>query len=468
MQEHETNTNPIEHSKAFTNTADMHSRIADALTKLSICAHSICHYGRAHPLVEDMAQTAMHAVAELLVVQPTVGVACTGSCFALDSFPIEDNTGCLAAFADSLHQRAVTELVLKTGITQDELMDFAESMSFSPEGLTVRGGLAAEIARRNVTHIATRSGTMPAESREGGDPADIYEGALLLVEETLRAVESGLRIPVPEMRAMVADSLQSLINDDSALLALTGIRSYDRYLSEHSVNVCILSMVLGKDLGLDAVTILELGISAMLHDVGKVFIPVKIVKKPGRLTEEEWQQIKRHPAEGARVLAGLSDLPALASTIALEHHMYADGTGYPSTPGHYRPHLLSRLVAIVDAYDALTTDRPYRERWTSHQAMAWMLYEAPDQYDRLLLARFAAHAKLYPLGSLVKLKCGKYAVVVKGTNKHPRAPVVRIIEESDSGALEVDLSTNEDPELQIDSMAQPVEVLLPYADRLVA
>jgi HD-GYP domain-containing protein (c-di-GMP phosphodiesterase class II) len=312
---------------------------------------------------------------------------------------------------------------------------------------------------------------MPTESREGGNSADIYEEALQLVEKAMRAVESGLKIPVKEIRSVVASSLQNLIADDSALLALTSIRSYDRYLSEHSVNVCILSMVLSQDLGLDSASTLELGISAMLHDVGKVFVPVEIITKPGKLTEEEWQQMKKHPVEGARVLAGLTNLPALASTIALEHHLRADGTGYPSMPANKKPHLLSRLVAIVDTYDALTTDRLYRKRWTGQQAIAWMIYEAPSHYDRQLLARFATRANLYPLGALVKLKRGDYAIVVGGSKDHPRQPSLRIVSGSymsDADSLEVDLFTNKNPDLEIDTMAQPVEVLLPYADRLAA
>jgi len=159
--------------------------------------------------------------------------------------------------------------------------EFAELLGLAPEDLLLRGGLETETQSRGVSHIRARSGSLPAESREGREPADIYEEALLLVEEAMRAVQSGLQIPVPQIRAAVADTLRSLIRDDSALLALAGIRSYDRYLAEHSVNVCILSMVLGRDLGLDSASNLELGISGMLHDVGKVFVPEEIVRNPG-------------------------------------------------------------------------------------------------------------------------------------------------------------------------------------------
>jgi len=454
-----------------TGSADAHARIADALCKLAVCIRSINQYGRWHPLIQEMTETAQQALAQLLVIQPTVSVATGESFFALDSFPILDSSGCLGGFAKVLNERGIGHLKLIVGVTVEEVLDFAEVLNMAPEDLLLRGGVETEMNQRNVTHIRAEVGVLPVESREGKEPADIYEEALLLVEEAMKAIQSGLRIPVPEIRAVVSDTLHSLMDDDKTLLALAGIRSYDRYLAEHSVNVCILSMVLGRDLGLDAASSLELGISGMLHDVGKVFIPSEIVTKPGRLSEEEWEFIRKHPAHGARALAGLAELPALASTIALQHHCRSNGSGYPALPTDQRPHLLSRLVAIVDTYDALTTERPYRERWTPQMAIAYMLYEAPGQYDRQLLARFASRARLYPLGSLVRLKRGDYAVVVGGSHVNPRRPILRILTGSEvtgTASDTIDLSETDDPNLDIDAVAQPVEVLLPYADSYLA
>lgn len=452
-------------------SADLHARVADTLTRLGVCVKTLGRYGRSHPLVTEMIESAHQALAEVLVVQPSLSIAVAETHFAQDSFPIGDATGALEGFARLLYERGSSEIKLASGVSHQEILDLAETLSLSPGDLVLRGGISIELSRQGVTNIQISTAALPVESRLAKDPADIYEEALLLVEEALKAVQSGLQIPVPEIRSVVADSLRSLIDDDSALLALAGIRSYDRYLSEHSVNVCILSMVIGKDLGLDPASSLELGISSLLHDVGKVFVPADIVRKPGRLSEDEWQQIYRHPAEGARALAGLPDLPALAATVALEHHANCDGTGYPPLPRNHTPHLLSRLVAIVDAYDALTTDRPYRERWTGQQAIAWMLYDGRNRFDRQLMARFAARARLYPIGSLVRLKMGAYGVVVGGSHLHPQKPMIRIVTGGSPTSLEpetVDLAANTDPGLEIDAMAQPVEVLLPYADRLIA
>ena len=448
--------------------ADLHACLTSALANLSTCVKCVRQYGRSHPLIEQKVALTHQALAEMLVLQPTVVVVAADLYLAVDGFPVEDRYGSLLPFAELLREREVGEIKLSAGITQIEVIEFAEVFGLSLEDLTLHGGADKELRKRNVTHIQTRMGSVAPHLRASKGPAEIYEEALVLLEGAMKAAKGGIEVPVHEIRAVVAESLHQLVEDASALLALAGIRSYDRYLSEHSVNVCILSMVLGRDLGLDVAFTLELGLSAMLHDVGKVFVPADIVKKSGRLSEEEWQQIRRHPAEGARALAGLSDLPALASTIALEHHVRTDGTGYPSLPMDQRPHLLSRLVAIVDTYDALTTERPYRERWGRQRAMAWMLYEASGQYDRQLMARFGSQAGLYPIGSIIRLKRGDYAVVVSGTCRHPSRPTLRIIdgaEGSHSGAAVVDLSTNTDPALEIDAVAQPVEALLPYTAR---
>lgn len=448
-------------------SVEAHSRIADSLCKLGIAVRNMSLYGPNHGVVEDAVISAHDSLLHLLIIQPKVTVAVADSYLALDSFPIDDRGGCIEDFAGSLYARGVGELAFSVGITHAEVTEFANVLSLTPEDVGLRGGVAAELKRREVEHIAVRSGGLPAESRLAKDPAEIYEEAQLLVEEALRAVQLGLRIPVPEIRAVVADSLHSLMTDESTLLALAGIRSYDRYLSEHSVNVCILTMVLGRDLGMDAASALELGIAALLHDVGKVFIEEDVVKKPGKLTEQEWQSIQRHPAMGARAIAGLPELPALASTIALEHHIYADGSGYPAISAQHRPHLLSRLVAVVDTYDALTTDRPYRERWTPQQAIAWMLYEAGGRYDRQLLARFALRAGLYAPGSLVRLATGELGIVVKGSFQAPDKPVIKIVSGGSGGAESlIDLAQNAD--LQIECVAQPVEVLLPLTEQLAA
>ena len=447
-------------------TDETYQKTADALVKLAACVRNVALYGRSHSVTEQSLAHAHQSLSEILLSRQVLAIAVTQDYLALDSFPIE--AGGLADFNQSLHTRNIGKIQSLAGISKDEIADFSQVMSLSTEDLALNGGMIAELKKRNVSRIQVGGSGIPTHRREAKDPADIYDEAIVLIEDAMKAVQSGFGIPIQEIVSVVEDSFQSLTSDETALLALSGIRSYDKYLYEHSVNVCILSIVLGRELGMDRKATLELGISAMLHDVGKVFIPDEIIKKPGKLSEDEWQAIRLHPITGARALAALPDVPPLACTIALEHHAYSDGTGYPAISCE-RPHLLSRLVAIVDTYDALTTDRPYRERWSGSQAIAWMIYEMPNRYDRQLLAKLAARAKLYPPGSLVRLANGDTALVVGGSRKSPTRPIIRLVSKDKVLAPgTIDLSATDNLGLHIAEVAKPVEALLRYTDLLMA
>ncbi len=447
----------------------MRISVSEALAKVSVYVRSLGLYGRAHPIVEEMVNAAQESLLQALASNPVISVVVTERYLALDSFPVEDPTGCLQSFLELLHERQIGEVLFSAGVSVPDIDVFAEALSMSAETLALHGGSDTFLKSRGVTNVKALRETDETQTAEGPAAAQVYNGALVLAEEAMEAVATGMPLPVADIRSAVTDSLHSLMTDETALLALAAIRSYDRYLSEHSVNVCIFSMMLGRDLGLTVEEVMDLGIAALLHDVGKVFVPSEVVKKPGKLTEEEWMEMRKHPVAGARALAGMRELPSLSATVALEHHMYMDGTGYPSL-GHHQPHLSSRLVTIADTYDAMTTERPYRTRWTPDEAIGWMLYETQDRYDRQLLARFASRAGMFPIGTFVKLSSDDLAVVVGGSRQSPRRPVVKVVAPRSrrrQGQV-VNLAESRHRLLSITKVARPVEVLLPYVDALAA
>lgn len=440
--------------------------VTNALTALGACTRYMNLYGAEHPLMQEKMIDAHNLLVRLLIIQPIVTIGITDPYLTLDRFPIEDPTANLAAFAKLLNARRVVEMQLSAGIAIRDIEILSEILMIAPDEIESMGGIENEMKMRGAVHIQLKEGEVVYDQRDLTDPSDVYNLALNIVGQTFDAVRTGRRIPVPEIRIVVSDTLRNIFADDSAMLALATIRSYNRYLAEHSVNTCILSMALGRDLGLDASVILELGIAAILHETGKAFLPHSIEDKSGKLTEEEWEQVRRHPVEGARMLAGFADLPALAATIALEHHAYCDGSGYPFFPPKHKIHLLSRLVAIVDSYDALTTDRPFRERWSPQKAIGCMLYESHERYDKQLLARFASKAKLYPIGSIVRLKTGDIAIILGGSKEHPYQPDIRMITGSQKGET-ISLSEIADPLMGIESLAEPVEAIIPYTSAYI-
>ncbi|MGD0781450.1 MAG: HD domain-containing phosphohydrolase [Candidatus Aminicenantales bacterium] len=221
--------------------------------------------------------------------------------------------------------------------------------------------------------------------------------------------------------------------DESFLLGLVNLKNFEDYVLNHSVNVCVLSLALGKRIGLTRPELMDLGISAALHDVGKLDVPREILEKPAALDARERAVIERHSHTGANTLIRLMmahELPIAAVQVALEHHVRADMNGYPRYVRRKRVNLFSRIVKITDYYDAITTRRVYRPGVLSPEAaLRQMAAGSGTEFDALLFRAFARLMGPYPIGSLVALNTGEIAIV---TETHvqsalARRPKIRII-----------------------------------------
>ena len=215
--------------------------------------------------------------------------------------------------------------------------------------------------------------------------------------------------------------IQSIANllalDESLLFGMTTIKNFQDYTLNHSVNVCVLALSLGRRLGLSRRELIELGISACLHDVGKFEIPAEIVDKPGKLTNEERTIIEMHPHRGAARLLQTrtaQDIPISTFIVALEHHLTPSLGGYPRFTWRTETSLLSRIVKIVDYYDAITTKRIYRPKtFTPEEALRIMVEQGGREFDPILLKAFINMIGVYPIGSLVVLDSSEVAVVIQ-------------------------------------------------------
>ena len=221
--------------------------------------------------------------------------------------------------------------------------------------------------------------------------------------------------------------------DESFLLGLVNLKNFEDYVLNHSVNVCVLSLALGKRIGLTRPELMDLGISAALHDVGKMDVPREILEKPDALDARERAVIERHSHTGANTLISLMmahELPIAAVQVALEHHVRADMNGYPRYARRTRVNLFSRIVKITDYYDAITTRRVYRPGvLTPEAALRQMAAGSGTEFDALLFRAFARLMGPYPIGSLVVLTTGEIAVVTE-THARPgfaRRPKIKII-----------------------------------------
>ena len=179
-----------------------------------------------------------------------------------------------------------------------------------------------------------------------------------------------------------------ILHDKNAFSSLLKVTSYDYYTYTHSVNLSVLGLLFGKHISLDTYKLNCLGVGALLHDLGKVEIPLEILNKPGRLTKEEFQIVKKHPEIGVELLEGQENIAKESLKVVIQHHENYDGTGYPYRIGGKDIHLFGRISRIIDVYDAITTNRCYGKARTPYDALAEMKEKMDNCFEEELFKEF--------------------------------------------------------------------------------
>jgi putative nucleotidyltransferase with HDIG domain len=236
-----------------------------------------------------------------------------------------------------------------------------------------------------------------AESDVQETLASVVESLTLttLVEETdaigfvHEEVSAGRAVPMAEVEAIVHGLAVTIHREQHLVLPLLELKTFDQYTTTHSCNVAMLSIGLSEELGLDGAQVRAIGTAALLHDIGKVKVPLDILVKPGKLTDEEFGLMKSHPTEGAKILSQRGSGNALASTVAYEHHIWFNGAGgYPSVSFKRDAHYASRVVHVCDIYDALCSKRPYRDAWSQERALKLLREQQGTELDPAIYPAF--------------------------------------------------------------------------------
>jgi len=274
-----------------------------------------------------------------------------------------------------------------------------------------------------------------------------YAAGLELLRQTAARLLAGRPADL-DATVRLTEHLAELISEDPAqALLLTTVKSYDEYTYHHMVNVCILSLALARAIGLSHEQSIALGIGGLLHDVGKVKVPREVLQYDGMLDEEQWRLIQRHPVDGAGLVAVTTRDPLHpAVSVVLEHHAAFDGSGYPSLSSGRVPSLPSRIVAVADCFDAITSKRSYRKPEERRQALSILQAGAGRSFDPRVVRTFVRLVGLFPVGSLVQLSTGEVGVVVRNHERALGRPTIRLVLDPQGNAaetLEIDLSEKE-------------------------
>ena len=235
----------------------------------------------------------------------------------------------------------------------------------------------------------------------------------------------GNALKISDAGPLVDEISNSIARNPEAFLNLARLKNADNYTYLHSVAVCGLMIALGKQLGLSGRILKDAGVAGLMHDVGKALIPDDVLNKPGKLTDEEFVVIKGHPRKGWEILNISEGANEIALDVCLHHHERVDGKGYPEKISGDELTLFARMGAVCDVYDALTSNRCYKNGWEPAEALRKMAEWRQGHFDEKVFHAFVRAVGIYPTGTLVKLKSGNLAVVVEQTDKGLLMPIVK-------------------------------------------
>ncbi len=332
----------------------------------------------------------------------------------------------------------ISGLVFELGYTEEEITRCAEiiwrlSQQDGTDYDIVRVALGeAGVSKIEVLPpIIETSVEMDDKYRQRRFAQQTFFNAVGNLKTVMHAIGTSRPVSLSRTTRVIHSIVDQVLSDDSYLLELTALRDFDEYTFVHSTNVCIYSICLGANLGLMKSELSALGFAALFHDVGKTKLPLQVLNKPSDFTENEWELMRKHPTYGLLSIAKtmpLDDTTCRAMLVAFEHHSNIDGSGYPSLDFKRNLNLFSKIVAICDVFDALTSGRVYRRDARSPEyVLETMLSEVGTKFDETLMRVFVRTISVYPPGTLLLLNGNRIALVIgPGRDDHFR-PMVKVI-----------------------------------------
>ncbi len=432
------------------------------LTRLSALRRAARFYPMDHPAVAD----AVARLSDVIQVYHSAGVDVQLAFFdgeiLLGSQVLAEETTLFSQLDQEMRGLGIGSIILRVGLSAGELMSASRILAADAEEVEAAGGVGKMAAEANLPHVqfakvqvlATvdeRDGDGPTES-----PREAMSSALSLLRETDLLLQSGRQVSAARVNGVVRSLVDNVLTNRYAMLQLTALRNYDEYTFFHSANVAVVALALGSCVSEDHRFLSTLGAGALLHDIGKLTIDPALLNKPGPLTAEEWERVRQHPVSGAEMIAQLPGLDKSAVVMILEHHMGWDGSGYPSRTPRRQQHLCSRIVAIADAYDAMTSRRSYSAARVEDDAMLNIAQGSGKAFDPALVRVFVGMMGLYPPRSVVRLSTGAVAIVLAADASDPARPQVRLITSPDGEFLApTDLSLETTPDVSVVACLDP-------------
>jgi putative nucleotidyltransferase with HDIG domain len=398
-------------------------------------------YAATHPLVQRSAQGLSSACNDFLTDAAWVVIGFIGDDVVVNDTRLGKGSASFTGFVRGLRDREIEKITFHRGVTPAEIQAFLAELATKRSRTPLSDRLAARDVRRIV--IGKLSIEDVEQDQIGIEAARrVYGTAVESAESLWDQAKAGDK-PDPNTARRIIDSLANIVNQDrTSLMALTALKKYDNYTFTHMVNVAALSMAQARALNLEGPLLREFGFAALMHDIGKVNTPLEVLNKPGKLTTDEFKQMKQHVVDGAHILRRTPEMPALAPIVAFEHHLKQDLSGYPENIGHRKLNLCTMIVSIADVFDALRSNRPYREGLATSRIKSIMNEQGNPAFNQVLLRRFVNMMGLFPIGTIVRLNTEEVGVVTAEHPEDPFRPQVKILYNQKGEQLESPILAN--------------------------
>ena len=431
----------------------------DLLRRLAGAVRGMQLYAPTHPIVGRGITAFADAVTVMHASAPSVTIGLVGEDLVVGGTPVPRAADTMGELIRRFQQSRIERIVIDRGVEPSELAALVQAM--------VHGEAGAETSPLGpLPHIRVGRLDVDRGVETSGDVAtfqSLYDDAVAVARRLWDSASVEGTPDADAARSTVESLAQAVAQNRTALLALTALKEYDNYTFTHMVNVSILTMGQARGLGIDGGLLREMGLAALMHDIGKVNTPNEILTKPAALTAEEFEILKRHTVDGAEILRGTPEIPALAAIVAFEHHLRADGTGYPATVKRPQLNLGTVLCGIADVYDAMRSQRAYQQAYPTDRIVAVLKRNEGAQLDQNLVRRFVQLLGIYPPGNLVKLSTGEVAVVLRVHAPDPHRPRVRVLFAKDGARLDLPFERNlwepqrDVSETDLQTVVSPVE-----------
>jgi len=359
---------------------------------------------------------------------------------------------------EEFRKREIGAMSLLSGLTQDELIRFMIVFAKKEKKASVSfEEIAGEVREAGIDHVVLEK----FQSNETftsleKNTARLFFLSIFHLKEVFEKDRSDEKLKLNTTRRLMQSIFNHITDNEAFVYGLTNIKNHDEYTLNHSVNVCMLSIALGRRLGLTRGELVDLGMAAFFHDLGKLETPVEILNKPARLSEEEREIMEQHPCQGAEKLIQFKEfkrLPLRAIHVALEHHFKEDDTGYPRYFKKETTNLFSKIVKVIDYFDAITTKRVYRKKvFTRAEALGLMLEHSGTEFNPIILKAFVNMMGAYPIGTLVHMNTGEVGIVFD-TNpdmQYLLRPKVKLITDTQGNKVDGEVAdlTDKDPQTE--------------------